>query len=914
MATIPPFSNLDESPIPQRSELGLDFSILNSLSSSHNIRPPRNLKIIVPAITSPRPLAMKISPKGSTKLGNQLSASLTNSEQIDPLEKVRKALKCDKRTTEEAIVIYKHLENTEFFQQFRANNNTKLHETDALLYLAQHLTYEQCSAGKLIIKEGDSSTDKLYIILTGEMYIVSKKNDSSTKERNRPDHSAQEQVSPQTLKKPINLTINSGRQLKTSKTINIQRGAFNLDRPDKKDTEPENLAVKAIVSPRGKQQVANFSQALEGELLSYELPKLSKVLSSPCNVLDQDKVESNIRDQSKSIKASGFSLFGRARTISQGTKVNFQPPKPIADKSNEALIEEDSDNEDDTRRIVTQYGYVISQLYKGDHFGETALYTNSKRNAGAVANTSCEFITISEDLLSFVRRRFEKTNTRKLNFMMDYFPGMENLRHRNLLGQLLPLLEDTKFDVNVNLTVQGNKSNYFYVIIDGFCDLYIKLLQDPKYNRLQQYGDQGDQNRQDGIVVCRISPGMFVGEEILFNSTGEYDFTVKAASPQVNVFAINKDSFTRVFPKAIQQSLQEVYLMKSKHYVDSGTERTNLKNVYMPLVKPLLTKKTGISPRNFPFKETSLRLPERSPSSDHLLASDSSTPRTLAVKSRLSPFFRTSTVSNSLEPNENVLRSPGLKPLKNTSISHTKALGTPLTTRGCNTPERSPTLSDLKLGLENEVKSAISRRFTKETPLLDLVKTESCKEGKVHPVPKLSLKSIHCEEKQPLTSRLLGKLKVSKSRSARMKWDNVGFNLDLEKIRKSIHNQEELDSPVDKIVMRGKPEGIERSQPLSVRNRIDNVNMNDGGTFMTNLGYFVPDSAPHTSMKKNKSKKNFTNASLTGQYQYTLRNTSEQIIRTNSEKEVLKLGEVSLEAGFLSGMYSKTNIRLNSER
>ena len=917
MTTVPPSFNLDESPIAFRSEFNHDLASFNSLSSEQliNIRPARNLQITIPVNPSPRLLTMRISPKGYSKPGTQLSAFSPNSEHIDPLEKVRKALKCSKRTTEEAITIYKHLENTKFFQQFRANN-PKLHETDALLYLSQHITYEQCSAGKLVIEEGDSSTDKLYIIFTGEVNIVSKKKNNPIKDYIRFDHSQPEQISP-LMKKSFNLAAKFGMQLKNSKTIHIQRGASYIDKPDKKHKEDETLTIKAIVSPHGKQQTTNFSQeaqALEGELPIPDLIKLSKVNSSPSDAIGQNETESNIKDQSKPIKASGFSSTGRTRATSQGSKPLFQALKLPAAQSNEILFEEDSENEEDTRRIITQHGYVINQLCEGDHFGDIALYKNIKRSAGALSYTSCEFITITEDLLTFVRRRFEKANTRKLNFMLDYFPGMDNLRHRNLLDAMLTVLEDTKFDATANLTVQGNKSIYFYVIVDGFCDLYVKLPQDPKYNGIQKYPDQGDHNRQDGIVVCRICPGMFVGEEILFNSTGEYDFTVKAVSPQVTVLALNRYAFIREFPETIKQSLQDLYLTKSKHYVDSGSERTKLKNVYMPLIKPPLTKKTGISPRDLTLKDKIFKFPEMSPSSDHILVPDSNTPRGLIVKSKMSLFFRTSALGSPLEPSENVLRSPGLRMSKNTSMCRIKPLSTPLLTETCNTPERRPTLPDVRLGSESELKSATSRRNMIDALSADFIKIEGCKDEKFQPVSKLSLKSIHSEEKQPLTSRILGKLKVSKKKSAKMKWDKVGFNLDLEKIRKSIHNHEEVCTPVavDRMVIRRPPEDVEKKQPLSMRDKTDDMNINDGGTFMTTLGYFVPDSMPPVAIKR-KTKRNLTETSLT-QCHNTCRNTSEQIVRNSSDREALKLAEVSLEAAFFSGIYSKAKVRLNSER
>ena len=251
----------------------------------------------------------------------------------------------------------------------------------------------------------------------------------------------------------------------------------------------------------------------------------------------------------------------------------------------------------DVDKIAEKYGVVINKLGKGTFFGEKALYSQKPRSATIITNTECEFLTISQELFNFIKSKFEKTNTKKLNFLMDNFPDIELTKNRNFLENLLYLLEEKNFNLHAGLTIEGAKGNNFYVLVKGVCNVYKKFsLNEPGVAKLRKYGDHEGSEKSDGILICQIFPGTFIGEEIVYNGTGQYEFTVKAASSQVVAIEIDKSKFNVRFPKHAISGLKKVYQKKAQHYADIGQERAKLKSDIVHIARSERKKKVNLAP------------------------------------------------------------------------------------------------------------------------------------------------------------------------------------------------------------------------------------------------------------------------------------------------------------------------------
>jgi len=167
----------DSHTIPIQLVLENSIALSQNPSSSHR---PSQINISKSGY-----FASPLNSRSNSKMGQQFFHQALNNwhatnAAMDQLETVRRVLKIENRTPEEALVLYKYLAQSKFFKDFRVNH-TELHETDALLHACQFMNYEQYPAGRVVFKEGDSPNGKMYMILTGEVNIVAKKIHSHSK-------------------------------------------------------------------------------------------------------------------------------------------------------------------------------------------------------------------------------------------------------------------------------------------------------------------------------------------------------------------------------------------------------------------------------------------------------------------------------------------------------------------------------------------------------------------------------------------------------------------------------------------------------------------------------------------------------------------------------------------------------------
>ena len=259
--------------------------------------------------------------------------------------------------------------------------------------------------------------------------------------------------------------------------------------------------------------------------------------------------------------------------------------------------EERRDDIVDISKVIRKYGNAINRLRKGNFFGEKALYSHQHRSATIIANCDCEFLTISEELFNYVKSRFERTNTKKLNFLIDNFPNIEKTKNKTFLENLLYLIEEKPFNLHADLTTEGVKGRNFFVLSKGICNVYKKIPHtEPEVARLAKYGHHETSSKSDGILVCQIFPGTFIGEEIVFNGHNKYEFTVKAASSEVSAIEIDRLRFTVRFPNQVVIGVKKAYQNKADHYLNAGLERAKLKSDLVHLARSPRKKKVNIHP------------------------------------------------------------------------------------------------------------------------------------------------------------------------------------------------------------------------------------------------------------------------------------------------------------------------------
>lgn len=93
-----------------------------------------------------------------------------------------------------------------------------------------------------------------------------------------------------------------------------------------------------------------------------------------------------------------------------------------------------------------------------------------------------------------------------------------------------------QFERGAYLTVQDEPGEVFYIIQTGDVKLY------KKESQLQ-------------LPLCIVSTGHLLGEEIVINSRGVYDYTAQVCSPSVKVMVIQASQFFNMFPEECRKQI-----------------------------------------------------------------------------------------------------------------------------------------------------------------------------------------------------------------------------------------------------------------------------------------------------------------------------------------------------------------------
>eukprot|EP01033_Poteriospumella_lacustris_P015353 gene15353-10976_t len=184
----------------------------------------------------------------------------------------------------------------------------------------------------------------------------------------------------------------------------------------------------------------------------------------------------------------------------------------------------------------------------GDSFGELAILYNCPR--AATCRVATEATLWALDRVSFkvivVAAAMQKRETYKT--FLQNVPILQSLTEMEILTLADSLAEETYTPGDV-ICQQGAEGNYFYIIKEGHADCF-------------QADAAGEQR-----LVASLGPGHYFGEIALLTSKPR-QATVKAVgSEALNVLAIDRATFTRVFGP-----LEEIMKRNMTQYIKYATQ------------------------------------------------------------------------------------------------------------------------------------------------------------------------------------------------------------------------------------------------------------------------------------------------------------------------------------------------------
>ena len=516
--------------------------------------------------------------------------NLNSSRHEDHTEKIKRIINIKQRSPDDAKILYDHLRDFAFFDTFNDRNTEIMFDQNAFIQICQSLHYEKHPAKSVIFKQRDHSNGKLYILYSGRVNIV---------EDNYDEHSAR---NPHKQNEAL-----EGQDINGLIAKNISRG---------NDNDKMNLGEKQVPSSDRKNPVITISKANNGDVLDSEpvedyKEKYPSIMETSNDYLALGKSINDFGAANSQLKIPTSAGRDKPRTstlvsnlrkkggeddkrrsrqqltdVSEDTKKNgWQTVKrivPLMSISMKLRTLEDSRTERSRTKIaerkatgdlIREYGVIKSQAEKGGFFGEQALFNKHPREQTAIAETDCEVLVLYKRDFHFINRNYDKKRLNLINFIVKFIPEVESGQSAKLFEDLGHLFKEKVYEKGSYLMHEGAKGHCFFMLYGGNCEIIKSLKIDETPNLKEQTNPLEQLVRirpvySEELSICNVEKGAFLGEEIIFDSSHLYNFSVKVTSASAVVFSISKETFYYRFSHLTQNSVSEMYKLKMKKHAN----------------------------------------------------------------------------------------------------------------------------------------------------------------------------------------------------------------------------------------------------------------------------------------------------------------------------------------------------------
>jgi len=482
---------------------------------------------------SQRPKLMAISAFGA----NKNSDSELNTSEFYDKEKINQILQKEYRTEEDARILFKVLKNNAFFENFLEMDENL--EAKAMLAICKQIKYEKFPANSVVMHQGAPSNGKMYIVYSGELNIHVSNPDLITgqnfakNQKQQQEEEEQQSSSPRASEtdgnsSPSNSTRRSSIRNPAS---NMKLNTFLTD----KELKPEAVSTPSKLNPNLKGRAKRST--LAGAEITNNIP--------------------------------GTPLLKRKPTMTLPPAI--QNPKILKGLSKLAIVSRviASTNRKSSRADLdfSKYGIVVDTVSKGGFFGERALSEDKPRGATVVAMTHCELLVVTQDLFMSLKSRFDKKKNRILEFILQSIPTLDQLASKTIVEKLYYLFKEQRYEYGHNVITEDTKGDHVYLLFDGECEI-VKNIKVDKTMTFQSSMTQispliglGKTNSKQ-IMLYTIPKGTFFGDEVLFQKTHKYQYTVKVSSPRATIFTLQRSKFFLRFPSTAVLALKAIFFQK----------------------------------------------------------------------------------------------------------------------------------------------------------------------------------------------------------------------------------------------------------------------------------------------------------------------------------------------------------------
>ena len=503
----------------------------------------------------------------------QQSPSVEQIELYTPKKKIDFILRKTERTLNDAIVLYKQLKFFQFFKNFK-HQNSNIRVIEALIHLSRVIRYEYHPPRSILFSKGDISNKKIYLIYSGEVATWNSELSPFTEiESNHVPYDQGLATSYDIISKSAETTPRLISQIDdqehTPKTSNNEQNLLEIHNQPK--------IIKLIPVPNDNNCVEENEQNVYTDdfISSRDDLKCSQIqkrsLAEPIKARSLERLDLDFRmsplNLIDTIKGSSTTVHGLRSPLKCNKKIVkslFQSRLGITTRRNssskDTVVNQDQ-NQEKTNEGEASPKIMRRVLMKGRNFGEKVLEYEQYRGETAMTLTDCEILSFTQDDYKYLMLQYHNKNSSLTSFLLDCIPGLEKVSMQKRFENLITHFEEEIFHIHSLIISEKRKGKTIFLLYKGFCELVKDIeLSIPIDSKLGlQRKPHTPSNR---AIICVLRPGLFIGEEILFNECQEYEQTIKASSAKTKVLKIDAEKFKSLMTDDIINELKRLWLQK----------------------------------------------------------------------------------------------------------------------------------------------------------------------------------------------------------------------------------------------------------------------------------------------------------------------------------------------------------------
>ena len=415
----------------------------------------------------------------------------------NPFLGVKQILEKEQKNEEDLQFLWEYLKEFRFFYEFIDTINLK-ERMRLIFHLCKKLQYEHFEPGSIIMKQGEISNKKIYLILSGSAQGRIQNKNFNKREEDLP------------------------KRMETQRTLNMKNSGN----------------IKAYA----KYSFSNTASASRRGSVSPDVRESQNLLTP----------EESLKSPSKT----------RLRTKTESKKVSDDPANMYLDSPGAEEVNE--------HKLLQLFGKPVCEFNKGDHFGEQALLSLSKRTATIIATNDLV-------LLSFKQQQFQSANRENNEIkqviaqaLLKILPSLDIAENSVVRDHLVSIADVNEYPYGKKLTNEGDVGEDFYFLIQGHCELIKTLIYD-KSERLKGinplYGLT--KTAKEEVIISTVEKGTLIGDEIIFDDQEIYRYSVRVSSDTAQFIKFKKNLFLFRCKKPILDDLEFYSNKKNLRNIES---------------------------------------------------------------------------------------------------------------------------------------------------------------------------------------------------------------------------------------------------------------------------------------------------------------------------------------------------------